>query len=64
MPRILSLFVAAVAVAAHGQSPDIETVFKGEVLKFTFDQSKVFPGTTRDVWVYVPREYDGKTAST
>ena len=31
---------------------------RGEVLKFTFDQSKIFPGTTRDCWVYVPAEYD------
>jgi gluconolactonase len=31
---------------------------KGEVTKYTFDQSKIFPGTTRDVWVYVPAQYD------
>jgi gluconolactonase len=30
---------------------------KGEVLKFSFDHSKVFPGTYRDYWVYVPAEY-------
>ena len=30
---------------------------KGEVLKFTFDLSKVFPGTARDYWVYVPAQY-------
>jgi len=30
----------------------------GEVLKFTFENSKFFPGTTRDYWVYVPRQYD------
>jgi sugar lactone lactonase YvrE/enterochelin esterase-like enzyme len=30
---------------------------KGEVLKFTFDKSKIFPGTTRDYWVYVPAQY-------
>lgn len=30
---------------------------KGEVLKFTFDHSKIFPGTTRDYWVYVPAQY-------
>jgi len=30
---------------------------KGEILKFTFDQSKIFPGTTRDYWVYVPAQY-------
>ena len=30
---------------------------KGEVLKFTFDQSKIFPGTSRECWVYVPAQY-------
>ena len=30
---------------------------QGEILKFTFDQSKVYPGTTRDYWVYVPAQY-------
>ncbi len=31
---------------------------KGEVTKYTFDRSKVFPGTTRDYWIYVPKQYD------
>jgi sugar lactone lactonase YvrE/enterochelin esterase-like enzyme len=31
---------------------------KGEVTKYTFAGSKVFPGTIRDYWVYVPRQYD------
>ncbi|MEO8412849.1 MAG: SMP-30/gluconolactonase/LRE family protein [Ginsengibacter sp.] len=36
---------------------------KGEVLKFTFDQSKIFPGTTRECWIYVPAQYiPGKPA--
>src|SRR5262249_19033531 len=30
---------------------------KGEVLKFNFDKSKIFPGTTREYWVYVPAQY-------
>ena len=30
---------------------------KGEVLKFSFEDSKVFPGTYRDYWVYVPAQY-------
>lgn len=33
---------------------------KGDVTKYTFAASKVFPGTTRDYWVYVPKQYDGK----
>ncbi len=35
-----------------------EGVPKGEVLKFTFAESKIFPGTTREYWVYVPRQFD------
>src|SRR5436189_5251850 len=31
---------------------------KGEVTKYSFDQSKIFPGTVRDYWIYVPRQYD------
>ncbi len=31
---------------------------KGDIIKFKFDQSKIFPGTTRDVTVYVPKQYD------
>src|SRR5215210_8885280 len=30
---------------------------KGEVLKLTFDKSKIFPGTWREYWVYVPAQY-------
>ncbi|HEY6332890.1 MAG TPA: SMP-30/gluconolactonase/LRE family protein [Blastocatellia bacterium] len=30
---------------------------KGEVLKFSFDHSKIFPGTYRDYWIYIPAEY-------
>src|SRR5688572_21189945 len=30
---------------------------KGEVLKFSFENSKIFPGTYRDYWVYVPAQY-------
>src|SRR5439155_16939923 len=29
-----------------------------EVSKYTFEQSKIFPGTTREYWVYVPKQYD------
>lgn len=30
---------------------------KGEVLKFTFEESKIFPGTWREYWVYIPAQY-------
>ena len=31
---------------------------KGELTKHSFDKSKIFPGTTREYWVYVPKQYD------
>src|SRR2546425_10825396 len=35
-----------------------EGVPRGVVTKYTWDKSKVFPGTTRDYWIYVPAQYD------
>jgi gluconolactonase len=36
---------------------------KGEVLKFTFENSKIFLGTWREYWIYVPAQYTpGKPA--
>lgn len=53
MRRIISFFVAllAIAMTALGAEP------KGEMLQFTFDQSRIYPGTTRSVNVYVPSQY-------
>jgi sugar lactone lactonase YvrE/enterochelin esterase-like enzyme len=31
---------------------------KGEILKFDFNASAIFPGTTRTYWVYVPAQYN------
>ncbi|MCC2668093.1 MAG: gluconolactonase [Armatimonadetes bacterium] len=56
----------AVAASAPVTAQDLELtadskpqegVPKGEVLKFTFENSKLFPGTFRDYWVYVPAQY-------
>src|SRR5262249_28981209 len=30
---------------------------KGEVIKRSFENSKIFPGTYRDYWIYVPAQY-------
>ena len=43
----------------HSDSIENPDVPKGEILTFTFDDSKVFPGTSRKIWVYVPAQYDG-----
>ena len=34
---------------------------KGEVLKFTFDTSKIFPGTSRTLWIYIPKQYSSES---
>ncbi|QJW95903.1 alpha/beta hydrolase [Frigoriglobus tundricola] len=34
---------------------------KGKVAPFKWNASKVFEGTERDCWLYVPEQYDGKT---
>lgn len=64
---ILSIFVLLTAFSHAQQTqedyqpgadskpqPDVP---KGEVLKFSFDRSKIFPGTWREYWVYVPAQY-------
>ncbi len=56
------VFVFAASAADDYQlGPDSKPqdgVPKGEIIKFTFDKSKIFPGTTREVSVYVPQQYD------
>lgn len=32
---------------------------KGEILKFAFADSRIFPGTTREVSIYIPAQYKG-----
>ncbi|MBP8156644.1 MAG: gluconolactonase, partial [Leadbetterella sp.] len=36
------------------------SVPKGEIIKFSFENSKIFPGTTREVSIYIPAQYDGQ----
>src|SRR5208282_442536 len=57
---VLIIFLLAAPGAARGaDTPAAKPVPKGTLTKLTFSQSKVFPGTTRDYWVYVPALYDG-----
>lgn len=48
--------VVCLAIAPLSAADDAAP--KGELIKFTFDQSKIFPGTTREVSVYIPKQYD------
>jgi gluconolactonase len=50
----LFVFVSAVAAVAVAEDAGPQ----GEVKQYSFDSSKIFPGTTRDVWIYVPKQYD------
>ncbi len=42
----------------HPDSVEDPDIPKGEILTFELNESKVFPGTSRKVWVYVPAQYD------
>lgn len=71
MKRILLAFVLAAALlpaARHAHANDDYNlgpdsmrqpdVPQGEVTHFTFTSTKIYPGTQRDVAVYVPKQYD------
>ncbi len=58
--RWLALLLIWPTVSPH-LARGAEDVPKGEVLKFTFDRSTIFPGTVRDYWVYVPSQYNPDT---
>ena len=61
---LLALLTAfsAPAAADYTLGPDSQRhdgVGRGTVSRFAFNASRIFPGTTRDYWVYVPAQYDG-----
>lgn len=61
MRRFLSLLFVLPCLAlatAQDKQPDAT---KGTRISFTFAKSKVYPGTSRTVTVYVPAQYDGRT---
>jgi enterochelin esterase family protein len=65
--RYLSLLVCTpllargLEVPQPGADSKVQTgVPQGEVVKKSFASSQVFPGTTRDYWVYVPKQYSGE----
>jgi len=62
---ILVLLLPVIADAqTYKHGPDSKRqkgVPQGTVTKHRFTTSKVFPGTVRDYWIYVPKQYTGKT---
>ena len=65
LPFCSTLFAQTPAEKYPIDSASIEQsdVPKGEILKFIFDNSKIFPGTVREVSVYVPLQYRGDKAA-
>lgn len=69
--RMLGFVAMALCALSHGfaaddyrPGPDAERrpdVPKGSVSEFRWVSKKVYPGTERDCWLYVPAQYDGKT---
>lgn len=60
---LLVLLPAARAADSYTLGPDSQEqpgVPQGKVTEHTWT-SKIFPGTVRKYWVYVPAQYDGKT---
>lgn len=67
---VLGFFMAAVTLTGQtpaqppaGPPPGPDSQVQpgtptGEVIKAEFDQSKVYPGTWREYWVYVPQQLD------
>jgi gluconolactonase len=53
--KFASIWFAASLAVVVAVAQDVP---KGEVTQHVFDKSKVFPGTTRDYWIYVPKQYD------
>ncbi|HUR47777.1 MAG TPA: alpha/beta hydrolase-fold protein [Candidatus Saccharimonadales bacterium] len=61
-PFLLGLLLCSCALGAENYKlgPDSlpqEGVPRGEVTKYRFASSKVFPETVRDYWIYVPKQY-------
>lgn len=61
---LVTIFAATAAAEDYTHGPDSlpqAGVPKGAVSQHTWSESKVYPGTVRDYWVYVPAQYDAAT---
>src|ERR1700730_15530933 len=58
----LSLFsqLPAENYPVDSASVDHQGIPKGELIKLVFDSSKIFPGTTREYWIYFPALYNAE----
>src|SRR5579883_826494 len=58
MPPMIRFTLFTALLAAPLLAQEKQDVPKGEVTKYTFEGSRIYPGTVRDYWIYVPRQYD------
>ncbi len=54
----LALGLIAGAQASAEEPEPTDEAPKGEIQRHVFDDSSIFPGTTRDYWIYIPKQYD------
>ncbi|MBL9115644.1 MAG: esterase family protein [Verrucomicrobiaceae bacterium] len=70
MNRLCLLTLALFATLSHAAPQDDQYVLgpdsqrkpgvpQGKVTQHVWNSSKIYPGTTRDWWIYVPTQYDG-----
>jgi gluconolactonase len=68
MKKLLPLLLIFTNALVYAQTPlekyEIDSasvehpgVPKGELIKVVFNKSKIFPGTSREYWIYVPSQY-------
>ncbi|MBT5925991.1 MAG: esterase family protein, partial [Verrucomicrobia bacterium] len=60
---MMALWICDAVIAAAPQLIPSEAAYqtgvpKGTITEYVWDQSKVFPGTWRHYWIYVPAQYD------
>ena len=58
---MLAVTVSASAAEPYKLGPDStpqEGVPTGEVTKFKWESQTIYPGTSRDCWLYIPKQYD------
>ncbi len=64
----MALPLAAQGPEMYPLGPDSQVkpgVPQGTITKYEWSNSKIFPGTTRDYWTYVPAQYNSsKPAAT
>lgn len=73
MRRIFLLlgFIASVVMINAQQAYNVRSPYdpatqkvaenmRGEVFQFSLDDSRIYPGTEREIWVYVPQQYRGE----